>query len=159
MLFNELKIDLFSKNDKDFEETNLINNIIELMITFSLEIMPAFKLKNEDPQHLFDNIIGKYAAYLLLMQGIKVKNFEYNSYWLENDNFIKLITDKKIIFNEVETVHVEYWFKNNIETLNNQYHKDIYDNNVPMFTSLIYLNDNMIPTLIFDKNDITIRKN
>lgn len=149
MLFNEWKLNFSSKNN-DFEESTLMKNIIELIKTFNIPIMPPFKIRNENPQHIFDNIIGKYVSFIMLIQGLKPKDFEYNSYWLENEEFVKLITDNNIILKEIDPIHVDYFFKNGNEDLNYQYHKD--DSN-PFFTSLIYLCDNTIPTLILDSDN------
>jgi hypothetical protein len=152
MLFNEWKLNFSSKNN-DFEESTIMNNIIELVKTFTIEIVPAFKLRNKNPQHIFDNIIGKYVSFMLLIQGLKVTDFEYNSYWLENESFIKMINDNKINLQDVNDIHVEYFFKNGNEKLSNQYHTDS-DN--PLFTSLIYLSDNNIPTFILDTDGKSI---
>jgi hypothetical protein len=152
MLFNQWKVNFSSKNENDFEETNFVNNMNELIKSFSTDLMPAFKLRNQNPQHIFDNFIGKYVAFIMMIQGLKPKNFEYNSYWLENEEFIKIIKENNIIFKDIEPIHVEYWFKDGYhDELSNQYHKDNNALNIPMFTSLLYLSDSMTPTLIFDK--------
>jgi hypothetical protein len=158
MLFDEWKINFFSKNVNDFEKSINIKNIIELIKSFKAEIVPAFKLRNENPQNIFDNIIGKYVSFIMLIKGLKPKNFEYNSYWLENEEFMKLISENNIILKEIEPIYVDYFFKNGNEKHSNQYHTDSnhIDGNDTILTSLIYLTDNMIPTLILDADNKSI---
>lgn len=157
MLFNQWKLSFSSNTEAEFEETRFIKKMNKLIGSFSIDLMPAFRLRNQNPQHIFDNVLGKYVAFIMMIQGLKPKNFEYNSYWLEKEEFQKIINDNNIIFKEIDPIHVEYWFKDGSqETLTNQYHKDNNNNNIPMFTSLLYLSDNLTPTLIIDKETNSI---
>lgn len=153
MSFKQWKIN-FSSND--IIEKDLVDNIIELIKSFYLDIAQTFRLRNI-PENLFDNIIGKYISYILLINGFKSNSLSYNSYWLENKEFLKELTDNNIILKDMDEIIVEYWFKYNLDDkMSYQYHIDTnidIDNNKisPIFTSVIYLNDSTIPTLIMNE--------
>jgi hypothetical protein len=153
MSFKEWKIN-FSSND--IIERDLVENIIELIKTFYVDIAQTFRLRNV-PEHIFDNIIGKYISYILLKNGFKSNSLTYNSYWLENVNFLKELTDNNIKLRDMGEIIVEYWFKYNLDDKTSyQYHIDTnidIDNNKisPIFTSVIYLNESTIPTVILDQ--------
>ena len=160
MSFKEWKIN-FSNSDVNFNENNMINNIIELSKSFSTDFVQTFKLR-DIPENIFDNMIGKYIAYIMLTTGFKINNFNYNSYWLENIDFVKKITEDKIIFKDMDLINVEFWFKCGLNSkFSNRYHIDTNvdnDNNkiLPIFTSVIYLNNSIVPTLILDKEKKSI---
>lgn len=150
MTFEELKISFF-------DQSKISNNIVELIKSFSTEFTNIFRLRNNNPNHIFDNLIGKYIAFVLLVKGLKPKDFQYVSYWLENEDFLKMVSQNNLVFKDIDPIHIEYSFKYNInETFINQYH---IDDNIdtsnqkiqPLMTSLIYLSDSIIPTLILDK--------
>jgi len=153
MSFKEWEIN-FSSNDTT--EKDLVNNIIELIQSFYVDIAQTFRLRNI-PENIFDNMIGKYISYILLKNGFKSNSLSYNSYWLKNDNFLKELTENNILLKEMDDIIVEYWFKYNLDDKTSyQYHIDTNidsDNNKisPIFTSVIYLNDSSIPILILDE--------
>jgi hypothetical protein len=153
MSFKEWKINFSSSN---IVEKDIISNIIELTQSFHSDIAQTFRLRNT-PENFFDNMIGKYISYILLINGIKSHNLTYNSYWLENEFFLKELTNNNIVLKDMDEIIVEYWFKYNLDDkLSYQYHVDTnidndYNKILPIFTSIIYLNDSVVPTLILDE--------
>lgn len=167
---------MLNKHKILLDETNknaLLINIQKLMYAFSIELVPGFKLRNTNPENFFDIFIGRYVAYLLLSNGKMVKNFAYNSYWLENKDFTDMMKERNIDIQNLDNVHVEYWFKSG-EWENDEkkphYHKDVdgyrkclKNNNVdldnmnePLLTSIICLSDHKVPTMLFNDNNYEI---
>ena len=138
-------------------DNNIKEKIIKNIEPMCLELVPAFKVRSSTPENIFDNIVGKCAAYHLLKSNIYVKNLIYNDYWLNKEGFNKNLDN----YLNLDSIHIEYWFKSGnweVEKINfhkdkdeyNEIEKDNQINNQPLFTSLIYLSDNTVPTIIFD---------
>lgn len=145
-----------------------LENIKNMTSSFSKELVPGFKLRNEKSQHIFDDLLGKIAAYHLLRVGITVKNLCYNDYWNNDIDFVNTVVNNKLEAKQLDNIHIEYWFKNGnweIEKQKPHYHldKDEYatvdsssnniEKNIPIFTGLLYLCDNLSPTIIFDNKN------
>jgi hypothetical protein len=155
-------IEMFSAWTYDIDN-EIKKNIIQNISPYCLELVPAFEVRNESPEHIFDNLVGKCASYHLLKSKILVSDLIYNKYWLNNEEFKDISLCE---FQKLDTVHIEYWFKSGLwEEKKTNFHEDkdeyiaISNNsetnnvNTPMFTSLIYMSTNKnTPTMIINEN-------
>ena len=63
-MFQEYNLNL-ELDDKN--KDGLIQNIISLTNTVSIELVPAFKLRNTNPQHFFDNFCIMFDEFWIIL--------------------------------------------------------------------------------------------
>jgi hypothetical protein len=147
-------------------DSELKSNIAKTTYPYCIELVPAFGVRNTNPENIFDNLVGKCAAFHLLKSKILVKDLIYNEYWLNHEDFKNINLSE---FHVLDTIHIEFWFKSGLwektkinfhldgdehrKVLNKNNTDDIIENK-PIFTSLIYLSENMnTPTMIVDESN------